>query len=63
MVEAARLSDTGWQAICIAAKLRPDDSARAEIEACLFAEYPVFAYDPKRTAADLRRARQSQRGR
>lgn len=49
---ARRLSDAEWDAICDAvAKLLPDADARAEIEHCLFVEFPAFHYDAKRVAA------------
>ena len=57
----ARLSDAEWLAICEAAKLIPDADARAEIERCLFVEYPAFAYDAKRVAAAHRRGLQHAR--
>jgi len=49
---ARRLSDAEWDAICDAvAKLLPDADARAEIEHCLFVEFPAFHYDAQRVAA------------
>ena len=52
---ARRLSDAEWDAICDAvAKLLPDADARAEIEHCLFVEFPAFHYDAKHVAASYR---------
>jgi hypothetical protein len=53
---ATALTNAAWIAICKAAKLLPDPETRAELSACLFAEYPAFAYDRKRVAATLKRS-------
>lgn len=53
---AHALSNHAWLAICEAAGLIPDADARAEIDACLFVEYPAFAYHRTRVATTLRRS-------
>src|SRR5262245_29667875 len=53
------LTDKAWREFCQIAEdagLHPDDDARGEMEACLFVEYPWFAYDSARSLAALKQA-------
>jgi hypothetical protein len=54
-VALGALSDQEWLEIREAARLIPDDGARAEMDACLFVKYPGMTYNRERVAAALRR--------